>query len=108
MLQAADFRHRLHTEIMPALKEGKIVLADRYVFTGIAPRCGAGPRSRLVDEPLCANSMAGHGLLFLGVAADLRNAHRRLARHQILRSRSGCDRPDRSFRKLPSICLECN
>ena len=36
VLQAADFRHRLHTEIMPALKEGKIVLADRYVFTGIA------------------------------------------------------------------------
>jgi dTMP kinase len=36
ILQAADFRHRLHTEIMPSLKEGKIVLADRYVFTGIA------------------------------------------------------------------------
>jgi dTMP kinase len=36
VLQAADFRHRFHTEIEPALNEGKIVLADRYVFTGIA------------------------------------------------------------------------
>jgi dTMP kinase len=36
VLQAADFRHRYHTEIEPALKEGSIVLADRYVFTGIA------------------------------------------------------------------------
>ncbi len=36
VLQAADFRHRFHTEIAPALNEGKIVLADRYVFTGIS------------------------------------------------------------------------
>ncbi len=35
VLHAADFRHRLETVIGPALREGKIVLADRYIFTGI-------------------------------------------------------------------------
>jgi dTMP kinase len=36
LLHAADFRHRLHTEILPALWKGKIVLADRFLFTGLA------------------------------------------------------------------------
>ncbi len=36
VLHAADFRHRFETVVKPALEEGKIVLADRYVFTGIA------------------------------------------------------------------------
>jgi dTMP kinase len=36
LLHAADFRHRLHTEILPALWTGKIVLADRFLFTGLA------------------------------------------------------------------------
>jgi dTMP kinase len=36
VLHAADFRHRYETIVEPALKAGKVVLADRYVFTGIA------------------------------------------------------------------------
>jgi len=36
VLHAADFWHRFETVIRPSLQEGKIVLADRYVFTGIA------------------------------------------------------------------------
>jgi dTMP kinase len=36
LLHAAEFRHRLDTEILPALWEGKIVLADRFLFTGLA------------------------------------------------------------------------
>jgi dTMP kinase len=35
-LHAADFWHRYETVIQPALASRKIVLADRYVFTGIA------------------------------------------------------------------------
>ena len=35
VLHAADFRHRLETVIRPSLREGKIILADRYIFTGI-------------------------------------------------------------------------
>jgi dTMP kinase len=36
LLHAADFRHRLETQILPALWEGKVVIADRYVFTALA------------------------------------------------------------------------
>src|SRR6266581_7678285 len=36
VLHAADFRHRYETVIQPSLREGKIVLADRYIFTGLA------------------------------------------------------------------------
>jgi dTMP kinase len=35
-LHAADFRHRYETVIKPALDRAQIVIADRYVFTGIA------------------------------------------------------------------------
>ena len=35
-LHALDFRHRYQTIIKPSLEEGKIVIADRYVFTGIS------------------------------------------------------------------------
>lgn len=42
LLHAADFRHRLHTEILPALWEGRIVLADRFLFTGLARDAARG------------------------------------------------------------------
>jgi dTMP kinase len=35
LLHAADFRHRLETEVMPALVEGKMVVADRFLFTAL-------------------------------------------------------------------------
>ena len=42
LLHAADFRHRLDTEILPALWAGKIVLADRFLFTGLARDAARG------------------------------------------------------------------
>jgi len=36
LLHTTDFAHRLVTNILPPLKAGMIVLADRYVFTGFA------------------------------------------------------------------------
>ena len=42
LLHAADFRHRLHTEILPALWDGRIVLADRFLFTGLARDAARG------------------------------------------------------------------
>jgi len=35
VLHAADFHHRYETVIRPSLANGKTVLADRYIFTGI-------------------------------------------------------------------------
>src|ERR1041384_5269107 len=36
ILSAASFRHQLETEVLPALWEGKMVVADRFLFTALA------------------------------------------------------------------------
>ena len=36
LLHAADFRHRVEHTILPALWEGKLVIADRFLFTALA------------------------------------------------------------------------
>jgi dTMP kinase len=36
LLHAADFRHRVEHQILPAVWAGRIVLADRFLFTGLA------------------------------------------------------------------------
>ena len=36
LLHATEFTHRYENIILPALREGKLVLADRYVFTAFA------------------------------------------------------------------------
>src|ERR1044071_2559039 len=36
LLHAADFRHRVDQIVLPALWEGKLVIADRFLFTGLA------------------------------------------------------------------------
>jgi dTMP kinase len=54
ILQAADFRHRFEIVIEPALREGKIVLADRYFFTGIARDVARG-----LDRPRIAKLYSG-------------------------------------------------
>jgi dTMP kinase len=41
-LHAADFRHRLDTEVLPALWEGTTVVADRYLFTALARDAARG------------------------------------------------------------------
>jgi dTMP kinase len=36
LLHACDYRHRLETEVLPALAAGRTVVADRYLFTALA------------------------------------------------------------------------
>src|SRR5438094_9864407 len=36
LLHAADFRHRVEHTVLPALWAGKVVIADRFLFTGLA------------------------------------------------------------------------
>lgn len=42
LLEAAEFRHRLEDEILPALWEGKIVLADQHLFHNLAREAARG------------------------------------------------------------------
>ena len=36
LLHCADFRHRVEQDVLPALWDGKVVIADRFLFTGLA------------------------------------------------------------------------
>ena len=36
LLHGADFRHRVEHVVLPALWDGKLVIADRFLFTGLA------------------------------------------------------------------------
>jgi dTMP kinase len=42
LLQAADYRHRLEQEILPALWKGSMVVADRFLFTSLARDAARG------------------------------------------------------------------
>lgn len=57
LLHAADFRHRLETIIEPSLRDGKIVLSDRYAFTGIARDVARGvDRTRVANLYSCVRA----------------------------------------------------
>ena len=42
LLHVADFRCRMDAEVLPALWDGKIVIADRFLFTGLARDAARG------------------------------------------------------------------
>jgi len=42
LLHAADFRHRLVNDIVPSLVKGKMVVADRFLFTALARDAARG------------------------------------------------------------------
>lgn len=42
LLHAIDFRHRVETEVLPALWAGRTVLADRYLFAALARDAARG------------------------------------------------------------------
>jgi dTMP kinase len=42
LLHAADFRCRVDADVLPALWDGKIVIADRFLFTGLARDAARG------------------------------------------------------------------
>ena len=50
LIHAVDFAHRLERQIVPALKAGAIVLADRYIYTAFARDAARGVDSQWVRE----------------------------------------------------------
>lgn len=69
LLYATDFADRLEKEIIPALKAGFIVLADRYIFTALARA-----RVRGVDRAYLRNlygfAIAPHLVFYLKIDVD--------------------------------------
>ncbi len=50
LLHATDFTHRYENIILPSLKAGKVVLADRYIYTAMARDVARGANPRGVRE----------------------------------------------------------
>jgi len=69
LLYACDFADRLEKEIIPALKAGFIVLADRYIFTALA-RAGVRDVDREWIRQLYGFAIAPHQVFYLKIDAE--------------------------------------
>jgi dTMP kinase len=69
LLYACDFADRLEKEIIPALKAGFIVLADRYIFTAMA-RAGVRDVDRVWMRHLYGFAIAPHLVFYLKIDAE--------------------------------------
>ena len=69
LLYACDFADRLEKEIIPALKAGFIVLADRYIYTAIARAGVRGVDSEWIRR-LYGFAIAPHLVFYLKIDAE--------------------------------------
>ena len=69
LLYATDFADRLEKEIVPALKAGFIVLADRYIFTALA-RAGVRGVDPAWLRSLYGFAVAPHLVFYLKIDVD--------------------------------------
>ena len=69
LLYATDFADRLEKEIIPALKAGFIVLADRYIFSALA-RAGVRGVERAWLRSLYGFAIAPHLVFYLKIDVD--------------------------------------
>jgi dTMP kinase len=69
LLYACDFADRLEKEIIPALKAGFIVLADRYIYSAIARAVVRGVDSQWIRQ-LYGFAIAPHLVFYLKIDVD--------------------------------------
>src|SRR6476620_2999320 len=69
LLYATDFADRLEKEIIPALKAGFVVLADRYIFSALA-RAGVRGVDRAWLRSLYGFAIAPHLVFYLKIDVD--------------------------------------
>ena len=69
LLYACDFADRLEKEVIPALKAGFIVLADRYIYTAIARAGVRGVDSQWIRR-MYGFAIAPHLVFYLKIDAD--------------------------------------
>src|SRR6059036_50759 len=69
LLYACDFADRLEKEIIPALKAGFIVLADRYIYTALARAGVRGVDSQWIRR-VYGFAIAPHLVFYLKIEVD--------------------------------------
>ncbi len=108
LLYAADFADRLEKEILPALRSGFVVLADRYIFTAFARDVVRGADPRWVRD-LFGFAPVPHLALYLKI--DLATLIRRvIARGAIDYFEAGMDMalgddPYDSFKRYQTLLI---
>ena len=75
MLFAADRIEHLETEVLPALREGRLVISDRYVYSSLAYQDAAGLSLEWIEK---VNEYALKPDLAVFVDVDLETVMRRL------------------------------
>src|SRR5262249_54503167 len=100
-LHAADFWCRNETEIEPALAQGKIVVADRYIFTGVA-RDAARGLNRTLGAKLYENAREPDIVFYFNSAVETCAqrivAARTMKFYEAGQDVTGIDDPYESFR----------
>jgi dTMP kinase len=89
LLHACDFADRMEAEIIPALKAGFIVLADRYIYTAVARACVRGVDNQWIRR-IYGFALAPHLVFYLKIDPDTL-ARRMLANGGISYWESGMD-----------------
>jgi dTMP kinase len=69
-LHAADFWHRHETIVEPCLRDGMVVLADRYIFTGLA-RDAARHVDRKWDRSLYSGARRPNLIFYFDTPAQI-------------------------------------
>ena len=104
LLHAVDFADRLTYKIIPPLKAGMVVLADRYVYTAFARDIGARRPSRLGARSLSLRAAARSGVLLPRPDRGLaRSPAHRSCQAQVPRSRHGHGPEPRPGGELPPV-----
>ena len=104
LLHATDFADRLLYKIIPPLKAGMIVLADRYTYTAFARDATRGVDRQWVRE-LYSFAVRPDLALYFRVPIDVvgRSAHGQAREAEVLRSGHGHGVERQSNRQLPDL-----
>ena len=103
LLHGADFRHRVEQVILPALWDGKLVIADRFLFTGLARDVARGLDLDWVLK--LYQPLLWPDLVFYFSVSPVTSGKRVTAmRHaELLRGRPGRHAGGRPGRELPAL-----
>ena len=110
LIHAADFASRVHAQILPALRAGAIVLADRYVYTAFARDAARGVNRDWVRRIYSFAVKPTLGLYFR-VPLDVSIERISAGREQLKFYEAGQDMgfssdPQESFRVFQSMLLD--
>ena len=109
LLSAAAFRHQLETEVLPALWEGKMVVADRFLFTALARDTARGLDLNWVMNtyvPLFWPDMVFYFALSPEVSSQRTGAHKKPSYYEAGQDVTNIEDPHKSHQQFVGRVIE--